>query len=88
MSLLSWGEGLLGFTACPVSFPPSSGDPKSGWDLDPNKLGCTKSCGGDETDPNFSHSFFWIFFPRSLAFSTNPRVVESIIGLAPVEHPH
>ena len=39
--------------ACPGSFPSSHADPKSGWDLDPNKPGYTTSCQGYETDPNF-----------------------------------
>ena len=32
-------------------------DPKSGWDLDSDKLGCSASCQGDETNPYFSCAF-------------------------------
>ena len=47
----------LGLTACPGSFPSSHGEkhpnPKLGWDLDLDKLGCTTSCWGDKTDQIF-----------------------------------
>ena len=46
---------------CPGSFPSCCGenhpDPKSDWDLDPNKPRCSTSCRGDETDPTFLHVF-------------------------------
>ena len=29
--------------------------------IDPDKLGCTTSCWGDETDPNFLRTFFLIY---------------------------
>ena len=61
--------------ACPGSFPSSHvekhSNPKSGQVLDPDKLGCTTSCWGDETDPNILHAFF-------LDFSPDPRILQSI----------
>ena len=43
--------------ACPDTFLSSCGekhpDPNSGWDFAPDKPGCTTSCWGGETDPNF-----------------------------------
>ena len=33
-------------------------------------------------------SFFLDFRPRPQTFLIGPRVVESVVGLAPVEHPH
>ena len=53
-------------TACPHSFKSGhSGKhphPKSGWHLDQEKLGCTTSCQGGETNPSFC-VFFLIFVP-------------------------
>ena len=43
------------------------------------------SCWGDETDPTFLHAFFLDFGPDSQLFQP---VIESVIGLAPVKHPH
>ena len=47
--------------AGPGGFPSSCGenhpDPKSGQDLDPDKLGCTMSCQRDEADTTFSRAF-------------------------------
>ena len=70
---LSWG-----FTTCPGSLPSSHGekhpDPKSGRDLDPDKLGCTTSCRGDETDPNVLHTLKKNFVLNIRPFATDPRV--------------
>ena len=56
--------------ACPGRVPSSWGEnypnPKSGWDLDPDKPGCNMSCWGDENEPTFLHAFFWIYIPVSL----------------------
>ena len=60
---------------------------KSGRDLDPDRLGCTMSCRGDVTDPTFS-CFLSDFVLNSPTFVTDPRVIESVIGSAPIEHPH
>ena len=47
---------------CPRSFQPSYGEkypnPKSGQEVDPDKLGCTMSCQEDETNPKFLCAFF------------------------------
>ena len=44
--------------ACPDSFPSSHGEKsKSGQDLAPDKLGCTTTCQGCETDPIFLADF-------------------------------
>ena len=55
----------LEFIASPDSFPSGSGekypDPKSDQNLAPDKLGCTSSYLGDETEPYFMGVFFWIF---------------------------
>ena len=37
-------------------------NPKSGWDLAPDKSGCTISCWGGVTNPNFHELFFSFFF--------------------------
>ena len=46
--------------ACPYSFLSSRGekhlDPKSVWDLAPDKLVCAMSCQRDVTDLNFLHA--------------------------------
>ena len=61
---------------CPGSFLSSCGekhlDPKSGWDLDPDKLGCTMSCRGDINQPKFFMCFFLDFGPRLPTFATDP----------------
>ena len=61
---------LLGYMACPGSFLSGHGqnhpNPKSGQDLDSDKPRCTMSCRGDETDPKFSHTFFWMSVPNPL----------------------
>ena len=80
MRLVGWG-----FMACPVSFPLSRGekhpDPKSGQEVDPDKLGCTMTCRVDETDPkNFAH-FFLDFHSRSPTLATDPRIAELVKGL-------
>ena len=55
------------FTASPGSFPSCSGENhpnlKSGGEVDPDKLACTMSCRGDETDPAFSSVLFLDFGP-------------------------
>ena len=45
------------------------------------------SCWGGETDPKFSHDFVLAFTFGSLTLASDPRVVESIIVLVPVEQP-
>ena len=47
------------FTVCPGSFPSCRGETssKSVQEVDPDKLGFTTSCWGDETNPTFSHTF-------------------------------
>ena len=55
-------------------------------EVDPDKPVCTWSCWGDETDPTFLYTFFWICFPDPDFYHL--RVVESVIVLAPVEHPY
>ena len=81
-----------GFIACPGSFPScreeNDPDSKSGWDLNPDKPECSTSCWEDVTDPSFSRAFFVVFVPDSTTFATDPRVIESITGSFPVEHPH
>ena len=67
--------------ACLKKYDP---DPKSGWDLEPDKLVCPMSCQKDVTNPSFSHAFWWFLFQ----IATNHRVVESVTGSVPVEHPH
>ena len=80
---------LLGFMACHSSFLFCRGEnhpnPKSGWNIDPDKPGCTMSCQGDLTDPIFLCAFSDFLSPT---FATDPGVVESITRLVPVEHPH
>ena len=48
--------------ACPGSCPSSHGkrhpDPKSGWEIEPDKLGCIIPCQGDETNPKVLRIFF------------------------------
>ena len=46
-----------------VSFLVMDPNPKSGYDLDPDKPVCAKSCRRDVTNPVFSHSFFVFFVP-------------------------
>ena len=75
---------LLGLaTACRGSFPSCCGenhpDPKSGQDLDPEKLGCTPSRRGDVNDA-FLHAFFLDFCPQIQTFATDPRVAELVKG--------
>ena len=60
-----WGLLWLvceGFTACHGSFPSCCAenhpDPKSGWEVDPDKPVCTISCWRDVTDPKFWYAFF------------------------------
>ena len=72
--------------ACRTTFPSCHEEkdpkPKSGRDLDPDKLVCATSCLGDVANP------FKSFYPDSPTFTTDPRVIESIIGSVPVEHTH
>ena len=74
--------------ACHGSFPSCRGEthpePKSDRDLDPDNPGCITFCRGDEVNP--TRTFFWILVPAFL-FETDLRVIESVIGSAPVEHP-
>ena len=53
-----------GFMACPGSFPScfreNHPDPKSGRDVDPDKLGHTTFCQGDETSPTLLCAFFYL----------------------------
>ena len=42
----------------------------------------------DETNLQFSSIFFWISGLQLPTFATDPRVVESVKGLTPVEQPH
>ena len=50
------------FSSCKENHP----DPKSGWDLDPDKPVCVTSCHGGLTDPAFLHAFscFSSLIPR------------------------
>ena len=68
--------------ACPGSFLFCHGendpDPKSGWYLDPDKLGCSIAGQGDVTDPK---CFYIIFVSDSKNFATDPRVIGLVIGL-------
>ena len=70
---------LLGFMAFPDNFlschEENDPDSKSGWDLDPDKP--VWSCREDVINQAFC-----------VTFTTNPRVVESVTGSVPVEHPH
>ena len=82
----------MGLQLVLVVSPSSCGEnhpyPKSGQDLDPDKPGSTTSCRGDETNPNVLRVFFWIFCPQVPTFVTDSRVIESVVGSAPVGHPH
>ena len=53
--------------ACLGSFPFSYGEkhptPKSGHEVDPDKLGWTTSCRGDKTDPCICMLFSGFLFP-------------------------
>ena len=70
--------GLIPIVSKGFSFLSSHGEkhlnPKSGWEVDPDKPGSTMSCLGGETDPTFRTLVFWILFP--------------VPDPAPVEHPH
>ena len=57
-------------------------DPKSGQDLDPDKLVCTTSCwavGYIKPTKHFC-ALFVVFVPDSTTFAFDPRVVESVTG--------
>ena len=79
-------------SACRGSFPSGRGEtapnPKSGWDLHPDKLVCSTFCQKDVTDPSFLPPFVCFFVPYSTTFATDPRVVEWVTGSVPVELPH
>ena len=67
----------LGFTTCPGSFPSSLGEkhpyPKSGQDLDPDKLVCIQPFGEIKPTQIFGALFFLILVP-------NPRVADFVVG--------
>ena len=76
--------------ACPdslLSCGENHPNPKSGQDLDPDKPGYTTSCRGDETDPKFLSTYFWIcdYDPQLLQPTLE---IEPVIGSVPVEHIH
>ena len=75
--------------ACPCILPSCHGEksslPQSSQDLDPDKPRCITSCWGDETNLTFLHTFFWTLVPN---FQLLQLTLESVIGSAPVEHPH
>ena len=69
---------------CPGSFlscGENHSDTKSGWDLDPDKPRFTVFCQGDQTDPIFLRTFFWICVPNSRLLQPT---LELVIGSAPV----
>ena len=77
---------MLGFTACPVGFLSSHGekhpDPKSGLDLAAEKNWYALcSVGEVRLTHIIPHCFFLIFV-------SDPQVIESVVGLVPVEQPH
>ena len=76
--------------ACPGSFPScheeNDPDPKLGRDLHPDNGKIYVMSGRCHRPSIFAH-FFLVFVPNSMTFSTDPRVVESVTGLVPVEHP-
>ena len=84
-------QGLLGFIACPGSFPScheeNDPNPKSGWDLEPDKLVCAVSCWDISLTQHFCVLFHG-FHPNFRTFANDPRVIESVIGSVPVEQAH
>ena len=58
-------------------------DRKSGRDVDPEKPGCITSCRGGLTSSSFSR-LKMAPIPAQLTY---PRVIGSLVGSAPVEHP-
>ena len=69
--------------ACPGSFLSSHRENHPDH-LSPDKLSCRGGGGGGGGRPYI----FVHLFPRLPTFAANPRIVESAIGSAPVEHPH
>ena len=63
-------------------------DPKSGHPLDPDKNGCIiLEVVELKLTQIFPALFFVDFSPRPLTFAADHRVVESVVGSAPLEHP-
>ena len=42
---------------------------------------------GRDLDQHF-HMLFVVFVPDSTIFATNPRIIELVVGSAPMEHPY
>ena len=54
---------MAGRTSLPYSHEENYPDPKSGWELVPNKPVCATSGQEDVTDTSFLHAFLWFSSP-------------------------